>query len=137
MHGNKLKTRAQNLAEYSVIFGLVVASIITIRIYMMRGYQAVMQRATDEAGIQSSTVVKDEYYPLTTDNYAMEGASSLIIERDNFDGEGGFWKTFGPDPANPSWTIPGPQSVGWSSHGNTKTISLWTYDDEVNYYLNK
>ena len=44
-----LNRRGQNLAEYAILFGLVIGAFLTIQVYAKRGLQARVRSATDAA----------------------------------------------------------------------------------------
>jgi len=53
------KNNAQSIAEYSLFLTLVAAALLTMQVYMKRGFQGVLKFAADEVGSQEEEVAAE------------------------------------------------------------------------------
>lgn len=54
----RLRTRAQNILEYAVVFAIVSAALVTMQLYSKRGIQALVKLATDQMAGQKKGVAE-------------------------------------------------------------------------------
>ena len=93
------RKRAQALAEYAVLIGLVVSAVVAMRVYMVRALQAKMKQAADnftDAGNANFSNTSDEdnykqYEPYYLEsNYTVESNQSM---NEKFEKGGGINRT--------------------------------------------
>ena len=61
--------RGQNLAEYAILFGLVIGAFLTIQVYAKRGIQARIKSGTDALTSVNATIQSTNDSSLTQPNF--------------------------------------------------------------------
>ncbi len=77
------RARGQSVAEYAVVFGVVIAAVVGMQIYVKRGLQGKMRDATDfvgarlgqSAGLATTTAQYEPYYAQS--NFAVDQSSKV------------------------------------------------------------
>lgn len=72
---NTKKNKGQNLIEYTLILGIVVAAIVAMQAYFKRGIQSLIRVAADDYGTQGD-VVRDVERAVKERVYAERGGIS-------------------------------------------------------------
>jgi len=75
----KRSSKAQSVAEYVILIGLVSLALIGMQVYMKRGIQGVVKAASDELGPQENTQVLINFNrQQTTDSEIKESTTGSI-----------------------------------------------------------
>jgi len=64
----RLKRSAQTTLEYAVLIGVIAAALITMQIYLKRGYQGKIKSGADSMGEQFSPALSTSNY--TTNSFS-------------------------------------------------------------------
>jgi hypothetical protein len=77
----RAKIKGQSTLEYVILLGFVVAALIAMGIYMKRGSQGQLRRATDQVGEQYEAGTTNSHYEQLTniDQTETVGSPSLGI----------------------------------------------------------
>jgi uncharacterized protein (UPF0333 family) len=80
----RVKSKGQSTLEYVILLGFVVAALISMGIYMKRGFQGRLRESTDQVGGQYSAKKTSGVYTITSQSGQKEklsanGASETTI----------------------------------------------------------